>query len=166
MKKVKHIFVVQKHAATHLHYDFRLEIDGVLVSWAVPKGPSMNPKDKRLAISTEDHPLEYAQFEGVIPEGSYGAGTVMVFDTGFFENIKSESLSMCLRKGLLEFVIHGTIFKGRFSLIKLKHARTNNAWLLIKKHDEFADETFDILCHDHRSALTDRTMDEIKKNYE
>src|ERR1700722_8102453 len=113
------IFVVQKHAASHLHYDFRLAIDGVLVSWAVPKGPSMNPADKRLAIRTEDHPLEYAQFEGVIPEGQYGAGTVMVWDTGTYDstndNIPPEQQ---LAQGKIDIVLHGVKLRGGFSLVR------------------------------------------------
>ena len=132
----KNIFVVQKHLSSHAHYDFRLEIDGELASWAIPKGPSMDPKDKRLAIVTVPHALEYADFEGVIPEGNYGAGTVTTFDKGFFENLKSDSLSTCLKNGLLEVLLHGTILKGRFGLIRLKKGSDNRQWLLIKMRDE------------------------------
>ena len=112
------IFVVQKHQATRLHYDFRLEIDGVLVSWAVPKGPSLNPSDKRLAVRTEDHPLEYADFEGVIPEGQYGAGPVMVWDMGTYEFEQDGSAAEQLARGELKFYLHGQKLKGGFALIR------------------------------------------------
>src|SRR6202022_5208431 len=114
----KQIFVVQKHAASRLHYDFRLAINGVLVSWAVPKGPSMNPADKRLAVRTEDHPLEYAEFEGVIPEGQYGAGTVMVWDTGPYEPLDSKSPSEQLARGKIDVMLHGTKLRGGFTLLR------------------------------------------------
>src|SRR3979411_3033077 len=114
----KHIFVVQKHAASHLHYDFRLAIDGVLVSWAVPKGPSMNPADKRLAIRTEDHPLEYAEFEGVIPRGQYGAGTVMVWDKGTYDPNNNTPPGQQLAQGKIDVELHGTKLLGGFTLIR------------------------------------------------
>lgn len=135
-------FGVQKHAATHLHYDFRLELDGVLISWAVPKGPSMNPNDKRLAIKVEDHPLDYRLFEGVIPKGSYGAGTVELWDEGTYTVDKTENISKYMREGLkkghVEFELHGKKLKGKFALIQLKNAEKDNQWLLIKSKDDFA----------------------------
>lgn len=125
-------FVVQKHAASHLHYDFRLEMRGVLKSWAVPKGPSLNPKDKRLAIMVEDHPYDYKDFEGIIPPGNYGAGKVIIWDEGTYELIAPGNLA----KGSIKFILHGKKLKGTFSLVKLK--KTDNEWLLFKISDEFA----------------------------
>lgn len=163
-------FVVQKHAASHLHYDFRLELDGVLKSWAVPKGPSVNPADKRLAMMVEDHPYDYRTFEGIIPKGNYGGGTVMVWDEGTYESrfggTPKEQLSYLregLRKGQITFILHGNKLKGEFTLVKI-HNRGENAWLLIKKGDEYADET-DITKLD-RSVKTGRTLDEIAQNSE
>jgi len=123
------IFVVQKHHASHLHYDFRLAIGGVLKSWAIPKGPSPNPIDKRLAVMTEDHPLAYADFEGVIPEGEYGAGKVEIWDRGTWEPISDMQVLASERK--LEFILHGKKLKGAWVLIGLKNNPKN--WLLIKK---------------------------------
>jgi bifunctional non-homologous end joining protein LigD len=160
-------FVVQKHEASRLHYDFRLELDGVLKSWAVPKGPSLNPEDKRLAMEVEDHPMEYENFEGIIPKGNYGAGTVMVWDKGVYspldtvERKKAEKiLRDQLKKGHLTFVLLGEKVKGEFALIKTPHAE-EKAWLLIKKGDEYATRK-NILTKDH-SVLTGRTMEEIEK---
>ncbi len=134
-------FVVQRHHASHLHYDFRLEMDGVLKSWAIPKGPSLNPKDKRLAMMVEDHPYDYRTFEGIIPEGNYGAGVVTIFDEGTYEPIKGKNdeneLKQQLYSGNLKFKLHGKILKGEFALIKIKNS-DQNAWLLIKHKDEFA----------------------------
>jgi len=133
------IFVVQKHAASRLHYDFRLEINGVLASWAVPKGPSMNPAEKRLAVMTEDHPLEYADFEGVIPEGEYGAGTVLVWDRGTWEPIEDPHASFV--KGRLKFRLHGEKLRGGWTLVRIKSRDTRQqgkTWLLIKERDEAA----------------------------
>ena len=126
-------FVVQKHAASHLHYDFRLEVDGVLKSWAVPKGPSLDPRVKHLAIMVEDHPYEYRNFEGVIPSG-YGAGTVMIWDRGTYSS--PDSIQEGLKKGALHFTLEGEKLKGDFSLIKLKGKERE--WLLIKMKDEYA----------------------------
>src|ERR1700730_15812904 len=114
----RHIFVFQKHAASHLHYDFRLAIDGVLASWAVPKGPSMNPADKRLAVRTEDHPIDYADFEGVIPEGQYGAGTVMVWDKGTYEPEYNMSPEEQLARGEIKVLLHGKKLRGGFVLVQ------------------------------------------------
>src|SRR6202171_675582 len=114
----RRIFVVQKHDASRLHYDFRLAINGVLVSWAVPKGPSMNPADKRLAVRTEDHPLEYADFEGVIPEGQYGAGTVMVWDQGTYEVENGLSVEQQLARGEIKVILHGKKLRGGFVLVQ------------------------------------------------
>src|ERR1700752_1312300 len=126
------VFVVQKHAATRLHYDLRLELDGVLKSWAVPKGPSMNPGDKRLAIQVEDHPFEYRKFEGVIPEGQYGAGEVIIWDEGTYAPEGSESAAKQLERGELKFRLHGKKLRGSFVLVKLKRSAKQNEWLLIK----------------------------------
>src|SRR3954452_285934 len=132
-----HGFVVQKHHASRLHYDFRLELDGTLKSWAVPKGPSVNPEDKRLAMMVEDHPLEYRNFEGIIPKGNYGAGTVMVWDEGTYHaratTDREESQKLLregLRKGRLTFVLNGKKLKGEFALIRLRKAE-ENSWLLL-----------------------------------
>jgi bifunctional non-homologous end joining protein LigD len=139
-------FVVQEHHATALHYDFRLEIDGVLKSWAVPKGPSLDPHEHHLAIQTEDHPFEYRNFEGVIPEGNYGAGNVIIWDEGWYEaradtDDHEKTLRQELKKGHLTFILHGKKLHGEFALIKMPHAKEDNAWLLIKKGDDFASAT-------------------------
>jgi len=153
------IFVVQKHRATQLHYDFRLEADGVLKSWAVPKGPSMDPSVKRLAMQVEDHPVDYADFEGVIPEGEYGGGTVMVWDYGVYapENVKK--VSDGLRKGDLKFVLLGEKLKGSFVLV---HTRERQ-WLLIKHKDEYARDE-EISETEPYSVLTKRTLTEIAED--
>ena len=131
------VFVVQKHDASHLHYDFRLEADGVLKSWAVPKGPSMNPHDKRLAVMVEDHPLDYANFEGVIPEGNYGAGTVEIWDKGTYTPAgKHHNMKEAIGDGLLEFTLHGKKLKGMFALVCTHMDGKDNNWLLIKKKEE------------------------------
>jgi bifunctional non-homologous end joining protein LigD len=146
--KLKHsqklAFVVQEHHASQLHYDFRLEINGVLKSWAVPKGPSLDPHEHHLAIQTEDHPFEYRKFEGVIPEGNYGAGNVIIWDEGWYEARKGKpgedqkTMQAELKKGHLTFILHGKKLKGEFALIKMEHAKEEGAWLLVKKGDEFA----------------------------
>ncbi|XZF14563.1 DNA polymerase ligase N-terminal domain-containing protein [Chitinophagaceae bacterium MMS25-I14] len=135
-------FVIQRHKASRLHYDFRLELDGVLKSWAVPKGPSLNPEDKRLAMMVEDHPYEYKDFKGVIPEGNYGAGIVEIWDKGYYTDIdQSENPEKALRAGLkagnLKFRLSGRKLKGEFALVKLK-GKEDNAWLLIKHNDKYA----------------------------
>jgi len=157
-------FVVQKHLASHLHYDFRLEIDGVLVSWAVPKGPSLNPRDKRLAMMTEDHPLEYADFEGVIPEGNYGAGQVMVWDQGTYE-VQGKPAAEQLAGGALKFTLQGEKLRGGFALVntgrRAADPRQKKRWLLIKERDEFADPSWNIDEQDW-SVLTHRGIKEIE----
>ena len=158
-------FVVQKHHASHLHYDFRLEMEGVLKSWAVPKGPSMNPEDKRLAMMVEDHPWDYRKFEGIIPSG-YGAGTVIVWDEGTYEPIETKrtkkenekELLYHLYKGSVTFILKGKKLKGEFSLVKTKD-RGENAWLLIKKKDKYAGH-MDITQKD-RSVLSNKTLEEV-----
>jgi len=132
----KGIYVVQKHNASHLHYDFRIEISGALASWAVPKGPSMSPKDKRLAMRVEDHPLEYAHFSGVIPAGNYGAGTVEIWDHGHFQPLADPAQGIA--SGVLDFVLDGERLRGGFALVKLQRSK-GDSWLLFKKKDEFAD---------------------------
>jgi bifunctional non-homologous end joining protein LigD len=153
-------FVVQKHAARRLHYDFRLEINGTLKSWAVPKGPSLNPADKRLAVHTEDHPLEYATFEGKIPEGSYGAGTVMVWDRGTFSVVGSAGASEQIERGEIKFELNGEKLRGSFALVKLRGSEKGNEWLMIKHKDAADDPAWDIDEHDG-SVLTGRVLEEI-----
>src|SRR6516162_10492446 len=158
----ENFFVVQKHAARRLHYDFRLAINGTLKSWAVPKGPSLNSADKRLAVQTEDHPLEYGGFEGKIPEGSYGAGTVMVWDRGTFRvEGKLDALKQ-LERGEIKFSLNGEKLRGSFVLVKLKHSQKGNEWLMIKHKDAAEDPEWDIEGHDG-SVLTGRTLLEIKE---
>ena len=126
-------FVVQEHHASRLHYDFRLERDGVLKSWAVPKGPSMNPSEKRLAIEVEDHELEYGGFEGIIPDGEYGSGAVLIWDSGTYEPTE-------WKDDEIQFELEGERLKGAFVLVRLKRSKKNNEWLLIKRRDEHADD--------------------------
>jgi DNA ligase D-like protein (predicted 3'-phosphoesterase) len=161
------IFVVQKHAASQLHYDFRLEMDGVLKSWAVPKGPSLDPDNKRLAIMVEDHPYDYKDFEGTIPEGNYGAGHVIVWDNGTYQLVDSQNhedfeskLLADLQNGHLSFILKGKKLKGEFALVRLK-TKKDNTWLLIKKHDEFATEE-DILELD-KSVISNVTLESLEK---
>lgn len=154
-------FVVQKHRATRLHYDFRLEMEGVLKSWAVPKGPSLDPADKRLAMQVEDHPVSYFDFEGTIPEGNYGAGTVMVWDVGTWEPIGNPSET--LRKGDLKFSLNGQKLKGEFALVHIKSRRPDSKgteWLLIKHRDSYVQAGYDIDKYDY-SVLTRRSLKEI-----
>lgn len=158
-------FVIQEHRATTLHYDFRLEVDGVLKSWAVPKGPSMNPKEKRLAVPTEDHPLDYANFEGVIPEGSYGAGTVLVWDRGTYENLtekKGERVEVteALRRGHVSFRLEGEKLRGGYALTRFRTGK-GEAWLLVKMDDAEADPGKDPVVTEPRSVVSGRTLEEI-----
>jgi bifunctional non-homologous end joining protein LigD len=164
----RRIFVVQKHDASRLHYDFRLAINGVLVSWAVPKGPSMNPADKRLAVRTEDHPIDYADFEGVIPEGQYGAGTVMVWDRGTYDSEGDIAPDKQLARGKIDVVLQGEKLRGGFTLIQTGRRSAGpserNRWLLIKHRDEYADPSWDIDSPElDRSVLTGRTLKEIEE---
>lgn len=156
------VFVVQKHSARRLHYDFRLAIDGTLKSWAVPKAPSMNSRDKRLAVRTEDHPLAYGGFEGKIPEGNYGAGTVMVWDRGTFASEGKLDASSQLEKGEIKFSLNGEKLRGSFALVKLKNSEKGNEWLMIKHKDAVEDPAWNVDEHDG-SVLTGRTLDEIKE---
>ena len=154
-------FVIQKHRATRLHYDFRLEMEGVLKSWAVPKGPSLDPADKRLAMQVEDHPVSYFDFEGTIPAGNYGAGTVMVWDVGTWEPV-GDARAM-LNKGDLKFRLNGQKIKGEFALVHIKSRRPDSKgteWLLIKHRDEYVQEGYDIDQYDW-SVLTKRSLKQI-----
>ena len=160
-KRSKQRFVVQKHRASHLHYDFRLEMEGVLKSWAVPKGPSLDPADKRLAMQVEDHPVSYFDFEGIIPEGNYGAGTVMVWDEGTWE--PQGDASEMLKKGDLKFELKGKKLKGGFVLAKMRSRRPGSKgteWLLIKHRDDAVIEGYDIDKFDY-SVLTKRSLKQI-----
>jgi bifunctional non-homologous end joining protein LigD len=135
-------FVVHEHKASRLHYDFRLELGGVLKSWAIPKGPSMNPADKRLAVMVPDHPVEYIDFEGVIPEGSYGAGPVVVWDHGTYEPIEPEAPEAQLEGGKLAFRLQGEKLRGEFIMTRLARGETGKEWLLMKRKDRAADPSW------------------------
>jgi bifunctional non-homologous end joining protein LigD len=145
-------FVVQKHRASSLHYDFRLEHDGVMLSWAVPKGPSLDPSNKRFAMQTEDHPIEYNRFEGVTPEGEYGGGTVMIWDRGTWEP-EVEDVDRALAQGDLKFTLHGQKLRGSWVLVRMR----DRQWLLIKHRDKAA-ATSDITSAKPRSAVSRRTL--------
>ncbi len=157
------LYVIQKHRATQLHYDFRLEFNGVLLSWAVPKGPSLDPSVKRLAMQVEDHPRDYASFEGVIPEGEYGGGTVMVWDTGEWSP-ESDDVDSALRKGDLKFTLHGKKLRGSWVLVRTRGygSKSDKSWLLIKHRDRYASAR-DITAEKPRSALSQRLLADIAR---
>ncbi|MFO0795440.1 MAG: DNA polymerase ligase N-terminal domain-containing protein [Candidatus Brocadiaceae bacterium] len=144
-------FVVHEHKASHLHYDFRLEIEGVLRSWAIPKGPSMNPSDKRLAVQVEDHPLEYIDFEGIIPEGQYGAGEVVVWDSGPYVLIEKQP-------DKLSFSLMGKKLKGNFTMVHMKGRGKGNEWLLIKQKDKHAIQGWKL-----ETSLTPEKMSQLRE---
>jgi len=150
------LFVVQKHQGRNLHYDFRLEVNGVLKSWALPKGPSVDPAVKRLAVAVEDHPVEYADFEGVISAGQYGAGPVMIWDHGTYSPEDSDDVSESLETGELKFALHGQKLRGSWVLVRI---RSNN-WLLIKHRDAYASKE-DITKLEPRSVVSGRLLSEI-----
>jgi len=163
------IFVVQEHDATRLHYDFRLEVDGVLKSWAVPKGPSLDPAERRLAVRTEDHPLDYAGFEGVIPAGEYGAGPVIVWDAGYYDNLKRDRngrevpMARCVEDGRVEIALEGRKLTGGFALVRtrLDPAKTRENWLLIKMRDTSAAAGADPKVAHPESVISGRTIAEM-----
>ncbi len=165
--EAKNIFVIQKHDASHLHYDFRLEINGALKSWAVPKGPSTDPQVKRLAMETEDHPMEYATFEGVIPEGEYGAGPVIVWDHGTFDNIKEQNgktipLNQCYENGQIEVDLHGKKLNGGYALIRTPMDNDDKKkWLLIKMRDQYADARRNPVNSQPESVISGKTIENL-----
>ena len=159
-------FVIQKHAASHLHFDLRLELDGVMKSWAVPKGPSLDPTVKRLAMQVEDHPIEYNEFEGTIPEGEYGGGTVMLWDRGTYtapgdDPDPEATLRRGYEKGDFKFELHGKRLQGSWVLVRIRRDEERRQWLLIKHRDEYAEEGSDIVAEVQTSVATGRTMEEI-----
>ena len=159
------IFVIQKHAASHLHYDFRLEVEGVLKSWAIPKGPSTDPRDKRLAVPTEDHPLAYADFEGVIPEGEYGAGTVLVWDNGPYRDLTEKKgvsipMAQAVDHGHIKIWLAGRKLKGGYALTRFRTGK-DESWLLVKADDAEADPHRNPVATEPQSVLTGRTIEEI-----
>ena len=163
-------FVVQRHDASHLHYDFRLEMEGVLKSWAVPKGPSLDPHIKRLAMMVEDHPYDYRTFEGIIPEGNYGAGIVEIWDEGTYnaeaetDKSKGERLLLSeLDKGEIKFILHGKKLKGSWALVKT-HGMGENAWLLIKHNDQYAMEGYNSEDHVSPDSLIEKNKAIKKKS--
>ena len=161
--KAVNYFCVQRHDATRLHYDFRLEIDGVLKSWAVPKGPTLDPDVKHFAAHVEDHPVEYGGFEGNIPAGNYGAGSVMLWDRGTFQLLGDASGAEQIARGDLKFHLNGEKLKGDFALVHMKGRGKGNEWLLIKKRDDFAAAGWDVEEHAY-SVLSGRTQEEIARN--
>lgn len=166
------IFVIQKHDASRLHYDFRLEIDGVLKSWAVPKGPSPAPRSKRLAVETEDHPLDYADFEGVIPEDEYGGGTVLVWDAGSWKNHSEDddgkpmSAVRAHESGKLVFELWGKKLRGKWSLVRMDSSDSRQNWLLIKGKDEHADARRNPVSTEPLSVLSGRDLKGIRRSAE
>ncbi len=161
-------FVVQKHHARQLHYDFRLEMEGVMKSWAVPKGPSLDPKDKRLAMMVEDHPLEYRKFEGVIPEGNYGAGPVIIWDEGSYTSLNTankkeaeKELLAGLHKGHITFILSGKKLKGEFALIKLRSG-DKKAWLLVKADDQYTSKKN--VTKQDKSVKSKKTIEQVEKS--
>src|SRR5215813_10895151 len=152
-------FVIQKHHATRLHYDFRLEMEGVLRSWAVPKGPSLNPGEKRLAMLTEDHPIDYGDFEGVIPKGNYGAGNVIIWDNGSYDMVDPDTPEKGWKKGKLHFVLHGKKLRGEWVLVR--GSRDPKQWIFFKVRDGHAASDVDITVERPESIVSGQLVDEI-----
>ena len=167
-RRGKPIFVIQKHDASHLHYDVRLEIDGVLKSWAVPKGPSTDPREKRLAVPTEDHPIEYAGFEGTIPKDAYGGGTVMVWDIGAYRNLKQDRegrevpMAEAFAQGHLTVWLEGRKLQGGYSLVRTGSG-AKARWLMVKMKDEKADARRNPVSSRPDSAISGRSLEEIAR---
>lgn len=166
----RRVFVIQKHDATALHYDFRLEVDGILKSWAVPKGPSLDPRQRRLAMPTEDHPMDYATFEGVIPKGQYGAGPVIVWDAGVYHNLevdprgKEVPMAKCVEQGRVEVLLTGRKIVGAFALVRAgTDPRGRARWLMIKMKDQHADARRHPVSSKPRSVLSDRTIEQVAR---
>lgn len=169
IKKSKNelIFVIQKHATSNLHYDFRMEMSGVLRSWTIPNGPSMNPEEKRLAIMVENHPYAYKDFEGTIPEGNYGAGNIIIWDSGTYSLRNEQSIEAIenkfksdLQDGQFNFILSGKKLNGEFVLKRMK-IKQKNAWLLMKKEDQYASKTN--VLNDNKSVVSNLTLEEIVK---
>jgi DNA ligase D-like protein (predicted 3'-phosphoesterase) len=169
-KRGNPFFVVQQHDASSLHWDFRLEVNGVLKSWAVPKGPSTDPREKRLAVATEDHPIDYADFEGVIPEGEYGAGTVLVWDAGPYKNVTADDdgetvpMAKALRRGHAVVWLEGRKLRGAWALVHGRIGGERKNWLLIKVRDEGADARRNPVRTEPRSVLSGRTLREVARD--
>ncbi len=164
----KPIYVIQLHKAKRVHFDLRLEVDGLLISWAVPKGPSTDPRNKRLAVRVEDHPFEYADFEGNIPEGEYGAGTVIVWDKGVYENMstkgdKKVSMSAALQTGHIKVSLFGKKLRGGYTLIQTKMRGEDKNWLLVKDNDAEADVHRNPVSTDPESVLSGKTIEEMER---
>lgn len=159
------LFVIQKHNASSLHYDLRLEIDGALKSWAIPKGPSTDPGEKRLAIETEDHPIAYALFEGIIPEDHYGAGSVLVWDIGTYSTESEDSLKDQYEQGRIEFFLQGEKLTGGYALIQAKLGNKDENWLLVKTDDEHADARRNPTTTETKSVLSGKTTEEIEEAF-
>jgi DNA ligase D-like protein (predicted 3'-phosphoesterase) len=164
LRSKRSVFVIQKHDASRLHYDFRIEAGGVLKSWAIPKGPSTNPKDKRLAVPTEDHPTEYGKFEGIIPEGEYGAGSVIVWDTGTYRNLSEKNgkeipIEEAIRQGRVKIWLEGKKLKGGYALTRI--GTKPERWILVKMKDSEANASKDIARSQPRSVLSGKTVEEI-----
>jgi len=163
------IFVIQQHDASHMHFDFRIEVDGVLKSWAVPKGPSTDPSEKRLAVATEDHPLKYADFEGVIPEDEYGGGTVIVWDAGPYKNISKDDqgnevpIGKALKQGTAEIWLEGKKLRGGYALVHSKMRGDAKNWLLVKMRDAEADARRNPVSTERKSVLSGRTLKQVRK---
>src|SRR5438094_701381 len=158
-KKRGNSFVIQKHHATRLHYDFRLEMEGVLRSWAIPKGPSMNPAEKRLAMGTEDHPIDYGDFEGIIPAGNYGAGKVIIWDNGTYDMVDPRTPEEGWRKGKLHFVLNGKKLKGEWVLVR--GSREPKQWIFFKVRDDYAAADIDITEDRPESIISGKQVDEV-----
>jgi DNA ligase D-like protein (predicted 3'-phosphoesterase) len=163
------MFVIHKHAAKRLHYDLRLEVAGVLKSWSVPRGPSANPADRRLAVQVEDHPLDYQDFEGVIPKGQYGAGQVIVWDRGTYRNLTGDPnhptpMSQAIDDGKVEVIFEGEKIKGGYALIQMQGSRTDKTnWLLIKRKDEYVGSLPEDLEEQGQSVTTGRTIQDLRR---
>ncbi|MBI2545895.1 DNA ligase [Candidatus Woesearchaeota archaeon] len=167
-KAKKFSYVIQQHHARRIHYDFRIEVDGVLTSWVIPKGPSTDPEIKRLAVMTEDHPMEYANFEGIIPEGGYGAGSVIVWDNGTYENIsRFENMKDAVKAGHIVIKITGKKLKGEFALMRMRARNPfeKEQWLFLKMKDGYAQPGYDVTSEKPKSIVSGLTLEQLEKKH-